>query len=74
MCSIHPDWIEDCQRWRGRVLDGEFAHWCHDWDGLPVDETTPEFECCSCQWPLGKILWYSLRHPIKALLFFGSLK
>lgn len=39
----------DCLRWRGRVLTGRLAHWCDDWDGLPVDETTPhELSCCSC--------------------------
>jgi hypothetical protein len=43
-----PDWIEDCMKWRGKVLKGVHAHWCWDWDGLPVDETTPEHECCTC--------------------------
>lgn len=33
---------EDCLRWRGSMLTGDFAHWCWDWDGLPVDET--------CRW------------------------
>lgn len=43
------DWIEDCLHWRGRILEGKYAHYCYDWDGLPVDETTPEeFECCTC--------------------------
>jgi hypothetical protein len=41
-------WIADCWRWRGKVLTGRFAHWCHDWDGLPVDETSSEFDCCNC--------------------------
>ena len=43
-----PEWEEDCLKWRGVVLTGKKAHWCLDWDGLPVDETTPEFECCTC--------------------------
>ena len=43
-----PDWRADCLRWRGKVLTGKRAHWCWDWDGLPVDETTCEFECCTC--------------------------
>jgi len=38
-------WNEDCMRWRGRVLTGAKAHWCGDWDGLPVDETMPEWPC-----------------------------
>lgn len=44
----NKEWIEDCLRWRGTVLTGEYAHWCYDWDDLPVDETTEEFECCTC--------------------------
>jgi hypothetical protein len=40
-----PEWIEDCKRWRGRVLTGFYCHWCDDWDGLPIDETTPEWPC-----------------------------
>ena len=35
----------DCLHWRGRVLVGRYAHYCNDWDGLPVDETTPEWPC-----------------------------
>jgi hypothetical protein len=42
------DWIEDCQRWRGEVLTGVAAHWCWDWDDLPVDETTDEITSCTC--------------------------
>jgi hypothetical protein len=43
------DWIEDCLHWRKRVLTGAFAHWCSDWDLLPVDETTTdEWDCCCC--------------------------
>lgn len=37
----------DCLKWRGRLLTGNQAHWCYAWDGLPVDETTPEWPC-SC--------------------------
>lgn len=39
-------WEADCLHWRGRVLTGEHAHWCNEWDGLPIDETTPEWPCC----------------------------
>lgn len=42
------EWAADCMLWRKRILTGSKAHWCSDWDGLPVDETTPEFECCTC--------------------------
>jgi hypothetical protein len=38
-------WQKDCQKWRGRVLTGWASHWCDEWDGLPIDETTPEWPC-----------------------------
>jgi hypothetical protein len=42
------DWHEDCLRWRGELLQGVLAHWCSDWDELPVDETTREIDACTC--------------------------
>ena len=39
------DWADDCLKWRGKILTGHYKHWCHEWDGLPVDETTPEWPC-----------------------------
>jgi hypothetical protein len=54
-------WIDDCEKWRGRLLTGDYAHWCDDWDGLPIDETTPEWPCaCADQlmcWKLCMDLW-----------------
>lgn len=41
----HDEWVIDCLRWRGDELMGKYCHWCFDWDGLPVDETTPEWPC-----------------------------
>ena len=41
-------WHEDCIRWRGEILTGRYIHWCFDWDELPVDETTFEWNACSC--------------------------
>lgn len=37
------DWEEDCLKERGEVLKGEYGHWCNDFDGLTVDETTDEW-------------------------------
>jgi len=34
--------------WWGEVLKGKYAHWCPDWDDLPIDETCGEFDCCIC--------------------------
>jgi len=42
------EWIEECMRFHGRVLVGKYAHWCYDWDELPIDETCEEFKCCNC--------------------------
>jgi hypothetical protein len=33
-----------------RQLQGTFKHYCHDFDGLAIDETCPEFRCCTCTW------------------------
>ncbi len=43
-----PNWEEDCMHFRGRVLTGKHAHWCTEFDGLPVDETCPEWGNCTC--------------------------
>ena len=43
-----PDWIKDCVDCYGVVLTGKCAHWCPDWDFLPIDHTCGEFACCSC--------------------------
>jgi hypothetical protein len=42
------EWIKNCEHWHGKVLTGRYAHYCYEWDDLPVDETCPEFECCIC--------------------------
>ena len=39
------EFIDDSRRWRGRVLTGKYAHWCPEWDDLPMDETCPEWDC-----------------------------
>lgn len=47
--KLTPQWKVDCQKWHGRVLTGNYRHWCPDWDYLPVDDTCIEFECCTCK-------------------------
>lgn len=42
------EWIEDSKKYHGKVLTGKFAHWCLEWDDLPIDETCPEFKVCLC--------------------------
>lgn len=44
------DWIEDCEHHHGKVLTGKYAHWCPDFDYLPIDETCFQFEYCNCEW------------------------
>lgn len=29
-------------------LTGKLKHYCCEWDGLPIDETMPEFAACNC--------------------------
>jgi len=49
MKEVSEDWIEDCLKFHGRILNGENAHWCLDWDFLPIDSTCEaEMECCCC--------------------------
>jgi hypothetical protein len=45
-----PEWDADCRQWHGRVLDGRFGHYCHAWDGLPLDESCYELNFCECKW------------------------
>lgn len=42
---LSSEWIADCLKWRKRWLKGRYAHWCFEWDGLPIDETTLEWPC-----------------------------
>jgi len=42
------EWATDCEFHHGRILSGEHAHYCADWDWMPIDETCPEFEACLC--------------------------
>lgn len=63
------DWETDCIEWRGKVLRGPDAHWCDEWDGLPVTAFTPEYSACTCggKTLLGRIcnwlymLWFDWR-------------
>lgn len=50
---VDPEWVEECLRTYGRVLTGEYAHRCPEWDGMPVDETCLEWTVCVCGWPSG---------------------
>ncbi len=46
-----PQWKEDCRDYHGRELTGKRAHYCDDFDGMPIDETCREIRGCSCDWP-----------------------
>jgi hypothetical protein len=43
-----PDWKRDCLYWWKEVLAGTRAHWCPNWDFLPIDETRDEIKSCTC--------------------------
>lgn len=46
--EYQAEWDRDCLKYRNMLLSGKFSHWCADWDGLPVDETVPEWDGCLC--------------------------
>lgn len=50
--EIEAQWRQDCETWRGAVLTGKYAHYCYEWDGLPIDETCLEWPC-GCEKTLG---------------------
>lgn len=29
-------------------MDPLTRHYCPDWDGMAIDRTSPEYECCTC--------------------------
>lgn len=39
---------QQCLLEYGRTLHGGHAHYCNEWDGLPIDDTMPEFDACTC--------------------------
>jgi hypothetical protein len=41
-------WELDCKHYWGKTLTGEKAHWCPEFDDLPIDETCDEFKWCEC--------------------------
>ena len=48
MAKPSQHWIEDSTHWYGRVLSGTYAHWCPEWDDLPIDESCMEIISCGC--------------------------
>ncbi len=46
--SDKTEWDTACIRDHGKRLTGLRSHYCWDWDGMTVDETTPEFDACTC--------------------------
>jgi hypothetical protein len=45
---MSKEWKEDCMKYWKTVLYGKYAHWCLEWDELPIDETCTEFAFCNC--------------------------
>jgi hypothetical protein len=42
-------WDKDTTHFYGKPLENtKWAHWCHEWDGLPLNETLGEFYYCRC--------------------------
>lgn len=40
------EWEKSCLHFWGKVLTGQKAHYCGDFDDLPIDETCDEFKWC----------------------------
>jgi hypothetical protein len=47
-CTCEPTFDEECLAMYGELLTGGHKHFCWEWDGLPIDDTMDEFECCLC--------------------------
>lgn len=46
---MSQDWIDDCFKFWGKTLTGNKAHWCPEFDDLPIDETCDEYDIfCTC--------------------------
>lgn len=41
---------EDSINCHGRILTGQFKHFCADFDYLPIDETCFQFQYCLCEY------------------------
>ena len=48
MAEPSEDFKAECMRTYGRVLTGQHAHWCPEWDFMPIDETCAEWQSCTC--------------------------
>ena len=33
---------------RNQGIKYPYLHWCHEWDGMLIDDSDPEFDCCLC--------------------------
>ena len=44
------EWKKACLEEYNKELTGSFRHYCPDWDLLPIDDTCPEFQQCTCDW------------------------
>ena len=55
--SNWDEFNEDCMHHWGKVLTGEYRHFCTEFDYLPIDETVFEFMFCTCHfvtWDMDK--------------------
>ena len=46
--TMMTEFEKECIRWYGENLTGNYAHYCPDWDYLPIDDTCVEFQSCTC--------------------------
>lgn len=60
MSKSETEWEKETKRYYGRVIGGPDAHWCHEYDGLPINAFSVEYQNCLCGKSLiGKIVgWF----------------
>lgn len=46
--SQFTEFEQDSLKFHRRILKGPYAHWCDEWDDLPIDATCSEFAACGC--------------------------
>jgi hypothetical protein len=52
-----------------------YRHFCPDWDYMEIDETSPEFACCTCFYLIEtKTREKERREALRVLAMFNSIR
>lgn len=59
---MQSDWETDCLHWYGKILRGPDAHWCLEFDDLPINAWCSEYQACLCKKSmLGKMIGWAMK-------------